>query len=42
MQHETGHEEPGGRKGWLWMLTCCVPMVTIVVLIALGFWVSSW
>lgn len=42
MQRETGHEEPGGWKAWLWMLICCVPMVAIVVLIALGFWVSSW
>ena len=27
-----------GRWAWLWMAACCVPMVAIVVLIALGYW----
>ena len=37
MQHEPGDGKQGGWKGWLLMAACCVPMVAIVVLIALGF-----
>ena len=38
MQHESGDGKKGGWKGWLWMAACCVPMIAIVVLIALGYW----
>lgn len=40
MRNEPDEEEPGGRRAWLWMLACCVPMIAIIVLIALGFWSS--
>ena len=30
--------EPSGRRAWLWMALCCIPMVAIVVLVALGVW----
>jgi hypothetical protein len=40
MQHEPDDETQGGRKAWLWMVACCVPMIAIVVLIALGYWSS--
>jgi nitrate reductase NapE component len=40
MQHEPGDEKKGGWKTWLWMAACCVPMIAIIVLIALGSWRS--
>lgn len=40
MQHETGDSQKGGWKTWLWMAACCVPMIAIFVLIALGYWGS--
>lgn len=38
MQHEPDDEEQGGSKAWFWMAVCCVPMIAIIVLIALGYW----
>lgn len=38
MQHEPGDEEQGSWKSWLWMALCCLPMIAIIVLIALGYW----
>lgn len=38
MQHDPDDEEKGSGKAWLWMVACCVPMVAILVLIALGYW----
>lgn len=38
MQHETSDGEKGGRHGWFWMVLCCLPMIAIIVLIALGYW----
>jgi hypothetical protein len=40
MQHEPSDGKKIGLKAWLWMLACCVPMVAIAVLIALGYWTS--
>jgi hypothetical protein len=40
MEHDPEHEKKMGRKGWIWMAACCVPMIAIVILIALGFWGS--
>ena len=37
MQHESGDRKQGGWKGLFWMALCCVPMIAIVVLIALGY-----
>jgi nitrate reductase NapE component len=37
MHRETSDGRQSGWKGWLLMAACCVPMVAIVVLIALGF-----
>ena len=34
-----GHGK-GGWKGWFWMALCCVPMIAIVVLIAVGYFGS--
>lgn len=28
------------RQHWLWMTLCCLPMIAVAVVIALGFW--SW
>lgn len=38
MQDDPGDEEKGGWKAWLLMAACCVPMIAILVLIALGYW----
>lgn len=38
MQHDSGSEKKGGWKAWLWMAACCVPMIAIIVLVALGYW----
>lgn len=38
MKHEPGHGKQGGWKGWFWMVLCCIPMVAIIVLVALGYW----
>jgi len=40
MQHETGDGKTGGWKSWFWMAVCCIPMLAIIVLIALGYWSS--
>lgn len=40
MHNESDGKQPGSRKAWLWMLACCVPMIAIIVLLALGFWTS--
>lgn len=40
MQHDLGNEKKGGWKAWLWMAACCVPMIAIIVLVALGYWSS--
>lgn len=40
MQHEMGDGEKRGWKRWFWMVLCCVPMIAIIVLIALGYWRS--
>ena len=40
MQHASGGAKSGGGKGWLWMALCCLPMIALVVLIALGLWRS--
>ena len=37
MQLEPGDDKQGNWQDWFWMVLCCVPMVAIVVLIALGF-----
>jgi hypothetical protein len=36
MRHETDDGKKSG--GWFWMVLCCVPMIAIIVLIALGLW----
>jgi hypothetical protein len=45
MKHEMHEARPeaqeGGEEGghgWLWMLLCCIPMIVIFVLIAVGVW----
>lgn len=38
MQHEPDGEKHGESKAWFWMVACCVPMIAIIVLIALGYW----
>lgn len=40
MQHEMGDEKQRGWKDWFWMAVCCVPMIAIIILIALGYWSS--
>lgn len=41
MQHETGDGKQRGWKSWFWMAVCCVPMIAIIILIALGYLSSS-
>jgi nitrate reductase NapE component len=41
MKHETKDGKKSGWKGWLWMAACCIPMVVIAVLVALGFF-GAW
>lgn len=41
MQHEMGDGQQRGWKSWFWMAVCCVPMIAIIILIALGYWSSS-
>jgi len=36
MRHKLGDPKQGGWKDWLWMALCCIPMVAVVVLVALG------
>lgn len=38
MLHEMDDGHKGGWRAWLGMAACCVPMVAIIVLIALGYW----
>ena len=40
MQNDSGDGKKGGGKAWLWMVACCVPMIAIFVLFALGYWGS--
>ena len=41
MQHDTGDAKKGGWRSWLLMAACCVPMVAVIVLVALGYWSSG-
>lgn len=38
MRHGSGDGGKGGGKAWLWMAICCIPMIAIIVLVALGYW----
>jgi hypothetical protein len=38
MKGPSGGDAPPRGKAWLWMALCCIPMVAIVVLVALGVW----
>ena len=38
MKGRSNGDAPGGGKAWLWMALCCIPMIVIVVLVALGVW----
>lgn len=40
MKHETEEGNKRGWKRWFWMAACCIPMIAIIVLIALGYWSS--
>jgi nitrate reductase NapE component len=40
MQHQSDDEKRSDRKMWLWMAACCVPMIAVAVLFALGYWSS--
>lgn len=37
-KHEPHEEEERGWKAWLWMAACCLPIIAILVLLALGYW----
>jgi len=41
VEHEARGAKKRGWKNWLWMIACCVPMVAIIVLLALGYWSSE-
>jgi hypothetical protein len=42
MNHDMAeHGKDERRRGWLWMLACCLPMIIIIVLIVLGFATSD-
>lgn len=32
--------EQSDKSGWLWMIACCIPMIAILALIALGYQTS--
>lgn len=38
MKDRSSGDAPPGGKAWLWMALCCIPMIAIVVLVALGVW----
>lgn len=38
MRHDADEGATHGWKHWFWMALCCIPMIAIVVLIALGYW----
>jgi len=39
MQHDMRNgKKDGGWKMSLWMVVCCIPMIAIVVLPAVGVW----
>jgi hypothetical protein len=38
MQNKPDEEKQLARKALLWMAACCVPMIAIIILIALGYW----
>jgi len=36
MQHDHADGKGGGWRDWIWMALCCLPMIAIIVLAALG------
>jgi hypothetical protein len=38
MQHEPTDGKKAGWTVWVWMAVCCVPMIVIFLLVALGYW----
>ena len=38
MQHEHDDAANHGWKSWIWMVLCCVPMIAIIAVTALGLW----
>jgi len=40
MQGQPDDEKQSGKNAWLWMIACCVPMIAIIVLVALGYWTT--
>lgn len=38
MEPETDEEKQGGWRSWFWLAVCCVPVIVIIVLVALGYW----
>ena len=38
MQDEPNDGKKSGGRMWLWMIVCCVPMIAVFVLVALGYW----
>jgi hypothetical protein len=39
MQHDSGDgKKKDSARAWFWMAACCVPMIAIIALIALGYW----
>ena len=36
MQHDHGNGKGGGWRDWIWMVLCCLPMISTIVLAALG------
>ena len=38
MQHDHGGGKDSGWRMWLWMAACCIPMVAVAILVALGYW----
>lgn len=40
MEHDRRKGKSERRSGWLWMALCCIPMIAVVILVALGYWGS--
>ena len=38
MLHDSGNGKKGRWSGWLLMAACCVPMVAVAILVAVGYW----
>lgn len=38
MRPEASDDKNSGRSAWFWMALCCVPMIAIIILVALGYW----